>query len=449
MTVQGFSTPPFERDEIVDGAGIVGARWWNRELKDEERKQSRRSALATLGVVGVGVAVVGGMVAIASQSDYQYQRQPSLALQRRFGWSFGAFGESLTFDGRRLLPFDASKLRTLQSDCVGLAYPSLQGAAIFDAIFHRPGDTPGESSGIFQRLDSYLVPVLTNTMGFAYRMGQSLARVLARAPRRATIIADLPGPEAVALAAGLAESHAPVWKLEHWPHPRGVVPAHMTLASAAFFQPRFLDAAARRAADAPPVVIVDRNRLRGYRDDGTYFDNRYIPNLPSITALENEARTRDVLYVSPADVGLFDADDVNAALVAYRTRGLVVRALTGQAFFSSTYEAPAPSTDPIESLLQQAKLYYGGDVAREDSFVRHYFEPHNPLDPPADAPDTRAWQWEPMVRPNPEAVRIAAGTAFAVGTTEVVLRSQRLLGLSSDRNGSWNRVSSSSSSWGG
>lgn len=95
-------TPPFERDELLDAESIVGARWWNRELKDEERKQSRRAALTMLGVGLVGVGSVGAIAAAASAMDYQFQRQPSLGLQRRFGWSFGAFGESITFDGRML-----------------------------------------------------------------------------------------------------------------------------------------------------------------------------------------------------------------------------------------------------------------------------------------------------------------------------------------------------------
>ncbi|MFO0560595.1 MAG: hypothetical protein U0269_21445 [Polyangiales bacterium] len=442
-------TPPFERDELLDTQGIVGARWWNRELKDEERKQSRRAALTMLGVGVVGVGVVGAIAAAASAMDYEYVRQPSLGLQRRFGWSFGAFGESITFDGRRVIPFDPSRLRALREECVGRAYSAQQNAAIFDAIFHRPSETPGESYGIFLPLDTYLVPVVTNSMGFAYRMGQALARVLARAPRRVAIVADIVGPDAVALAAGLAESFAPVWKFDHWPHPRGVVPAHMTLAAAAFFQPRFADAASRRAADAPPVYLMDRNRLRPYSDSGSYFDNRYIPSLASVSQLEAEARTRDILYIAPTDAALFDADDLNPTLVSYRTRGISVRTLTGQAFFSSSYEAPAPTTDPIEQLLQQAKIYYGGDLAHEEHFVQHYFGDRDTTAPPSDLPDSRAWAWEINARPTFQSALGSAGIPVApIGTVEIVTQNNRVLGLRSDRNGSWNRVSSSSS-WGG
>lgn len=448
MTTDALS-PPFERDEMLDVEGIVGARWWNRELKDEERKQSRRAALTMLGVGVVGVGVVGAIAAAASAMDYDFVRQPSLGLQRRFGWSFGAYGENITFDGRRLLPFDPSKLRSLRDECVGRAYSSQQSAAIFDAIFHRPTETPGESSGIFQPLDSYLTPVVTNSMGFAYRMGQALARVLARAPRRVAIIADIVGPDAVALAAGLAEAFAPVWKFDHWPHPRGVVPAHMTLAAAAFFQPRFADAASRRLADAPPVYLMDRNRLRPYADSSSYFDNRYVPSLSSVSQLENDARVRDVLYIAPTDAALFDADDLNTALVSYRTRGFSVRTLTGQAFFSSSYEAPAPSTDAIDQLLQQAKIYYGGDLAHEEHFVQHYFGDQDVTSPPMDLPDSRAWAWQINARPTFQSALGSAGIPVAaVGTTEIVTQNARVLGIRSDRNGSWNRVSSSSS-WGG
>lgn len=447
MTVEG-SAPPFELSDKIDNPAIIGARWWNRELKDEERRQSRRAALTALGVGVLGIAGVGAIIAEIDSQSFDYQSFPSLGLQRRFGWSFGAYGQPLTFDGRRVMPFDPAKLRTLRDDCVGRAYASQQSAALFDALSHRPGEALGEPRGTFSPLDMYMQPVVTSSMGFAYRMGQALARLLARAPRRAAIIADLVGTDSVAFAAGLADTHAPVWKFEHWPHPNGVVPAHLTLASAAFFQLRFVDAAARRAADAPPVVLLDRHRLHPYRDDANLFDNRYVPSLPSVALLEGEARVQDVFYIAPTDALLLDSDDINAALVAYRTRGLRVRAITGQSFFSREVSAAPPGTDPIESMLQQSLLYYGGDAASEERFAQHYFAGDDGDSPAGDINDVRAWAWRPSARPDPQRIREQAGASAPVGTTEVAIQHGRVMGLRSDRNGSWNRVSSSSS-WGG
>ncbi|MBL8685396.1 MAG: hypothetical protein JNK05_39825 [Myxococcales bacterium] len=447
MTTQGQGAePPFERDEFLNDPGIIGARWWNSELKSEERQASRRQALAYLAIGLTVTAGVGGMVAAGAALSTKYERRSSLEMQRRFGWSFGANGERLTFDGRRVLPFDPAKLRSLRADCLGTHLASMQSAAIFDAIFHRPAESPGEDTGTsFQALDSFLLPVTTWSMGFAYRMGQTLARVLSRLSRRVAVIVDLNGPDAVAVAAGLADTHAPVWLLDHWPHPHGVVPAHMTLASAIFFQPRFAAANATRPSDAPPVFITDRARMLAYVDASDRFDNRFVPKLPAATVLESTARARDILYVAPSDVSTLDPDDVNPALVAYRTRGLSVRAITGHAFFATTYEFPAAGQDPIESFLQQSKLFYNGDAEREALFDTHY-DFSNPLIEVPATPDTRAILWQPMAR----AVMPPPPTAAPLGSVEVVIQgSNTILGARFDRNGSWNRVSSSSSSWGG
>ena len=448
MTVEG-SAPPFELSDKIDNPAIVGARWWNRELKDEERRQSRRAALTALGVGVLGIAAVGAIIAEIDAQSFSYQSFPSLGLQRRFGWSFGAYGQSVTFDGRRVLPYDPAKLSTLREDCVGRAYAPQQSAALFDAIGHRPTETPGEPNGTFVPLERVLQPVVTSSMALAYRIGQALARLLARAPRRAAVIVDLVGMDSVALAAGLAETHAPVWKLEHWPHPSGVVAAHLTLASAAFFQLRFHEAIARRAADAPPVVLLDRHRLRSYRDDSNLFDNRYIATLPSIATLEEAARVQDVIYIAPGEDVMIEAPDTIAALVSYRTRGLRVRALTGRSFFSREY-APAPmQDDPIESMLQQSPLYYGGDAAAEERFAQHYFSADDDRSGEAEVNDLRAWSWRPTAWAHTQGYDAPASAIVPVGMASVAIQHGRIMGLRNDRNGSWNRVSSSSSSWGG
>jgi len=68
----------------------------------------------------------------------------------------------------------------------------------------------------------------------AYRAGKALASLFAGVPPHTMVIVDLPGPEAMAFAAGMAELFDPCFTFENWPHPRGVVPAHLTLAAAAF-----------------------------------------------------------------------------------------------------------------------------------------------------------------------------------------------------------------------
>src|SRR5271170_5569626 len=83
-------------------------------------------------------------------------------------------------------------------------------------------------------------------------------RPMPRQPAGAMVVVDLPGPEAVAFAAGAASAFDPVFALDNWPHPRGVVPAHQTLAAAAYCQPLFARRASGSAAPRWPLLVLDR-----------------------------------------------------------------------------------------------------------------------------------------------------------------------------------------------
>ena len=64
-------------------------------------------------------------------------------------------------------------------------------------------------------------------MALAHRRGEALLLAAHREGACRTDVAlvlDLPGPEAVAVAAALAPCFDPVFVFDNWPHPLGVVP---------------------------------------------------------------------------------------------------------------------------------------------------------------------------------------------------------------------------------
>src|SRR5512134_2701213 len=85
---------------------------------------------------------------------------------------------------------------------------------------------PAPDSAPFKRVADVLMPVVTPAMQRAYGVGEALAR-LAGWRSGLAVLADLPGPEAVAFAAGAATTFEPVLLLDNWPHPHGVVPSHL------------------------------------------------------------------------------------------------------------------------------------------------------------------------------------------------------------------------------
>ena len=88
----------------------------------------------------------------------------------------------------------------------------------------------------------------------------------------------------MALAAALAARFCPVFTFDNWPHPLGVVPSHLTLGACLYYLPLFLEAAQTRPQPAPPLFVLDANRLDPYRDQPDQFDNRYVAPVPSAAA---------------------------------------------------------------------------------------------------------------------------------------------------------------------
>ncbi len=357
---------PFERDALVDKPGIVGARWWQRSLVEVPDTTGRRNALRTLLLVGGAIGGLGLVMAAAGAScaadDTKTENRNALEMQKQFGWSFGAVTESLTFDGQSTQPFDRAalprmpdELRPSRPDLLPYYVPTL-----FQSPSALPLAVPVEETSTVTPLAQALVPIFTAAMDTAYRRGRALASLFTAAPAGVALVVDLPGPEAVAFAAGAASVFDPVFGFDNWPHPRAVVPAHLTLAAAAYYQPLFAKHPAGRAA--PPMFVLDRRRLDAYTDESSQFDNRHVARLPAAAALRTLGVKR-LLYVVPTDADTLELDDLNDDFVADAGAGIEMKRVAASAL-STDPPDPGKSFTPVPRATAYSSGQAGSAGAR-------------------------------------------------------------------------------------
>ena len=409
---------PFVRDTQLDKPGIVGARWWQQALVDADLATNRRTALKVIavaaGAVG-GIGLLGGFLSSLADDDYQYDRRSLLEMQRRFGWSFGAADVALVFDGDTKQPFDPAAIDRLPADLTPERYLALHVPTLLEAPPAVPKERPAEETAPFAKLRDVLRPISTPAMDRAYAAGAALASLFKGRSPKAAVMVDLAGPETVAFAAGAAAQLDPVLLVDNWPHPQGVVPSHLVLAAAAYYQPLFARRRGERPALAPPLFLLDRNRLAPYRDEPNRFDNRYLARVPPAAALK-AVGIEQLFYVIPSISALPELDDLNEAFVALNANKVHVQALPADLF--SPVHAGGPATGTPEFL-------YGGSALTHARF----WEDH--------VAGTGAYQ--PVQRPS----GFAGGRPSDLGLVAVVLAAGTagVLGARHDRRGSWNRSS--------
>ncbi len=359
--------PPFQRTDVLDKPGIVGAEMVARgpgyARSDRQAAGPRRLRGARRGARRRGHARRRHR---AHRGDSEPETTTSLfnalEMQRKYGWSFGATGEPLTFDGQSQQPFDKSALDRMVVDFA----PAQSRLRRFSSptLFQSPNALPtsviASEAGEAASLRDALQPIITPEMDVAYRAGKSLASLFNGLRPETAVVVDLPGPLAIAFAAGLAETFDPCFTFENWPHPRGVVRAHLTLGASAYYQPLFGKMLNARKQPGPMALVLDRDRLAAYTDDASQFDNRYAAKLPTAAALK-ELGVKNVLYVVPDKDTVVELDDLNEQLVAYVGAGLSVKAVAAKDFGppGGTREAGAP-------------YYYGSSPWAHESFWDYY-----------------------------------------------------------------------------
>ena len=430
--------PPFQLQVGYDQEELLGARWWHEGMRMSfapirhstgaaSVDESRRSALRTLAMVGGGVVLFGALAVRCnsdSSSGSTVVEHDSLALQRTNGLAWKAdnvpfaWGNDViatTDDGK---PFDASWLPTLAKD--------LEPTDTRWLPFYVPTLFQAPTANGSAALASGFRMVRSTAMQRAFARGQAVRELLdhAEQAQRWLLIVDLPGPESVAFAAALRPTANVVFAFDNWPHPKGVVPAHLTLGAAMHYRARFLAAPGAAAANEgarPTALVLDRDRLAEYRNEPDRFDNRYCAKTPPAAELRQLGVDR-VLYVVPERAPAQELDDLNARFVEYRDANIDVR-LLGLVDLQSSAPPNTPGTRP-------APYYWHGSPGTHWWFWNHYGWPSRPAPVTPERPPTNAFGSD--YRPQTRQVGVSR-----FGRTQLPNS-----GGSSGGGGSWGRSSS-------
>lgn len=343
MSQRTTPLPPFERVALITNSDLLGARWWHEGMAavtvgSPLRRRVLKHLLGTGGLIALTtVGAVGTVVAFQSCEDDE--TVGALDLQRAEGWDVGSTNHieipnAMSSDSAGSDNW-AQTLASLGDDLA----PSdqrlmpLHVPTLFDVL----------RDGRSQTLSRTLKPMHSWDMAHAQAAAEGLADVF-DGPAECAITAlvlDLPGPESVAAAVGLAREFTPVFLFDNWPHPLGVVPSHLAMAAAIYHRPDFLAAERKRRPSAPPVFVLDSQRLLPYSDASDRFDNRYFSRLPTAATLQKLGIQR-VLYVTALKGGE-EQDDLNADFVDYDKANIDVKTISLYEFETITEPEPRSS----------------------------------------------------------------------------------------------------------
>ncbi len=440
----------FRRLAFLDEPPIVGAQWWQDSIS---AAVSRRATLTALAI-GAGVAAMtvacgvtthacssssgsSGGAAGGGDDDDDEELRPAIAMQRRFGWSFGANGVALP-TSIALRETDPTRIddnrRTLAGDLsLWPPEPALRpfySAALVEVVAAKPLEKPTADPAPMQPYPDAYAATSPAALSEAFRFGAAVARLLRETgAAESALVVDLPGPDAVAFAAGAAEIFSPVLMMANWPHPLGAVASHHTLSALVLFHPLLKEREGARKAPAPPLFVLDADRLKPLADAALDFDNRYVATLPSADQL-GKAGVKRVYYVRNTRTM---SDDVATRLVEYaRDPALTLRMILATELTARPADphAPAPKALPARyaSIDKDPPLFFGG-VANDVPLFRSTY---------LGATGARhgdAYTWDPQSAPPP------TPPGPTVGAIPVVLAGGLIVGAAlAKRRGSWSRA---------
>jgi hypothetical protein len=408
----------FARQAAFDQRELVGARWWFQGQRLAAAPAAQRRSLgaiaAAAGIIGgLGIIIAGGLLLTSggtpdggsfpigrplslqrTGADDTTITRAALEAQRAEGWNVGSPDAALDYP-------DACDV-----DATGEAgaVAAVQGLAA-ELAPARAALAPWYVSTLFQCLElpananlrAGLRPVFSPAMGAAFGRAEALRSLFegVGSPSDIAIVADLPGPESVAFAAGLAPRFDAVFTFDNWPHPRGVVPAHLTLAAAVYYRRWFASHAP--APLAPPLFVLDRNRLVPYVDDAGRFDNRHLAKLPGADGLK-ALGVKHVLYVVPGGDATRELDDLNDEFVTLNAAGFDIKVLA-LSDLEEPKDSPAVASRPGVAVTHAYR--YGGRPTTHWWFWNHYGWHTPPAGLPAEEPSavSRGFDYAPSPRP--------------------------------------------------
>jgi len=349
------------QQNLVESEGTKS--WW----------QTSRRKFIVGGAVAAGAVLTGG-VWLATRDDTTDVDKDSLELQRAQGWNIGSEEKTLSLPGQQALDSqqgDGWKRYLEQSAMLGAYQPKSEA--------WLPFFVPTLIQSLqFESLRKQLKPMFMPDMRESYGRGQTIARDFLSNAENAfetAIIVDLPGRDAVALGAGMADAAELILTFDNFPHPLGVTPSHETLAAMLFYAGEIEAKQAARAgggtAKPAPVFLLDSKRLEPYRDADTQFDNRYLAKLPSAQKFQ-EMGVKSVVYVTPDRTRAEELDDLNEDFVEYKNSGLNVAMLPLSDLVGVDENVERQWDDGSTRTEQQRNYYYGGSPGFHPFFFYSY-----------------------------------------------------------------------------
>jgi len=314
--------------------------WWTTMLTRRQMNTNLASLAAAAGITGF---------LTSCDDDDVESNSDTLELQRKEGWNVGSQDKKLTFRDAQANDSTGSAAWKdyTKPDALLKAWQPRSDNAKW-----QPYYVPTLIQALSQEsLRNLITPICSPAMREAYSRGLGMREVLKTCenPAATMIIADIPGPEAVAFAAAIADLAEPVLSFDNFPHPLGVVPSHETLAALVYYAKEVSDKAAKRPQKPAVVMVVDANRLAKYVDADSQFDNRYMAKLPTADNLKTLG-INAVVYGMPNENQKTELDDLNDDFVTYQEKSITVEMLPLTRFQPSTANAAAGSTTATASV---------------------------------------------------------------------------------------------------
>jgi hypothetical protein len=438
----------------LTGKGRINRRRVANDIAPKNWWDNSRRRFIVGGALAAGAVVAGGLL-LANRDDSTDIDKDSLELQRSSGWNVGSEDKRLTLSGAQTLDSQGNGgwNKYLDQNAMLSVYQpkSAQWTPFFVPTLIQ--------SLQFESLRSQLSPIFTPDMQEAYGRGQAIAKdFVANAENRGetAIVVDVPGRDAVAFGAGLADVGRLIPLFDNFPHPLGVTPSHETLAAMLYYAGE-IDAKQQSApADDPPVFLIDSQRLAPYSDADTQFDNRYLAKLPSAQKFK-EMGIKSLIYITPDRTRTQELDDLNEDFVEYRNQGLNVAMLPLSDFVKVNDGGSTAGTSGYTGSWGDSnggsRYYYGGSPASHIWFFHSYpfYHPYGSyartsgLRAPSAAPPLSPPSYTPISRPTIfSGTRIGSSSLSGVGrskpsgfgrATVRVSPSQGVIGTRAGRSG--------------
>ncbi|MBO0798226.1 MAG: hypothetical protein J2P31_05340, partial [Blastocatellia bacterium] len=341
------------------------ADWFTTQIS----RRSLGKGLAWAGVLGMaGVTLVKLAGDKGSQIDYD-----SLELQKKEGWNVGSTEKTLYY------PAGTTAFDSQHTPWNGVADPNYL-ISVYQprGSQWQPFFVPTLIQSLAQSsLSSQIKPFDTSAMDAAYGRAEGLRNLISQSTNanQTLIVADLPGPESIALGAAMADTVQLVPVFDNWPHPLGVVNSHEVLGAMLYYAHEVEEKKSKLKDDAPALMLLDNRRLANYRDETTQFDNRYLAKLPPADQLKQRG-IKQAIYLVKDETQDRELDDINDDLVEWRKNGIDVRMLRLSDF--KPYDEPAQAAgiaapaSPAGPVVETHHYYYGGSPLAQWWFFNHY-----------------------------------------------------------------------------